>query len=197
MRSGSRHSTRWAALLLCPLATSCLVTDDRCGKNQVELSEGSFGACTCAEGTVPSANNVECVPCSGAFEVAMNGSCQCMAGYSKVAGACTQMTDTGASPAADSGLPAARQSGTVGQESACANSEDCSGKDATFCMTLGPMPQCLVQDCGLNGTRSCDSERVCCDISNLAGLLPALSTTNGLCLPMGGCTTAMGKVVTP
>lgn len=203
MRPGIDRWITLTPLLFGPFAASCFVDDDRCAQGQVELSEGVFGACTCPEGSVPTADNKTCMPC-GAFEVAMNGMCQCMAGYQKSGGVCMPVPDTGPmvgddAGAGDAGGPPSRLTGTNGQGKSCATPADCAGTDATFCLPLGAMPMCLVQDCGVNGTRSCAPDRVCCDVANslLGNALPAAKASNGLCLDAPGCTQAGGTAVTP
>jgi len=73
-----------AAALLSALGlslASCLVKDDHCDPNQVEL-HGKIGGCVCAEDSVPDPIGYGCIQCSE-HEVVKSGRCECVEGYSR------------------------------------------------------------------------------------------------------------------
>src|SRR5690242_8241666 len=51
--------------------SGCIVSDDRCGRNQVEVKE-DFPLCACAEGTIPDPRGYGCIKC-GEHEEVVNG----------------------------------------------------------------------------------------------------------------------------
>ncbi|MEY4513350.1 MAG: hypothetical protein RLZZ450_5472 [Pseudomonadota bacterium] len=89
------------------LVSGCILDDNRCGENQVEI-KNLFEGCGCAPNAVPNADGVGCALC-GANEVATAGACTCAAGYSRAAemAACLVAMDAGtpvdAGGSADSG----------------------------------------------------------------------------------------------
>lgn len=178
--------------------SGCILDDNHCGENQVEVKD-LFEGCGCAPTAVPNANGVGCHLC-GANEVAMNGACACAAGYSRPAptAACAMPADTGTpvdaggSADAGGGADAGTAAAPTGQGASCTTSADCAGFDATYCITLQPPNQCLVQGCATGASR-CTSDRDCCDFGSFA----ALASTNGLCVPTGTCPAGIGRVVTP
>jgi hypothetical protein len=188
---------RWNTMFCLPLllfTAGCLVGDERCGKNQVENTQGIFDTCVCKEGTIPSADNKRCEPCQGAFEQAVEGACQCIVGYQRVGGTCMPaavVPDAGDMSDAGDAAMSGPLTGTMGQGDSCQSNADCAGKDATWCVNLRPPFQCFVQNCA-NGQRACSAGRVCCDLS---GLVAPLAAANGLCLETANCAPIGGRVV--
>jgi hypothetical protein len=178
MSSRPKRWMDWTTLLLVPFATGCIIGDDRCGKGEVRYNAGLFAACVCDEGLVPSPDNTRCVPCTGVFEEASNGACQCIAGYKKSAGVCAPMTDAGT----DAGMSGGPLTGNAGENDKCTSSAECT-KDATWCLTFMSANVCMVQDCA-DKTRACSGDRTCCDLS---GFSPDLKAANGLCIPAAQC----------
>lgn len=186
---------RWMGgipLLLVPLTASCIIGDDVCGPNQVEVTRDALNACACAPNHVPNVENTACTPC-GAFEEVVSGACKCIASYQKVNGVCSPALQDAGTGDAGTDASSGPLTGTNGQGDSCQTNSDCEGKDATWCMNLLPPFQCLVQNCA-NGMRACASDRVCCDLS---GLVSSLAPANGLCVPTAGCVPNGGRVVTP
>ena len=179
------------------VATGCVLDDNHCGANQVEIKE-NFEGCICAPNAVPNADGVGCKPC-GANEEAKGGACSCLAGFSRTSpmAACMMVMNpapgSDASVVPDAGPPTGPPAGTRGQGAACSTQADCENFDATFCQTLQAPNQCFVQGCA-NGTRACASDHECCDFTGIG--IALLESTHGFCVETGKCS-APGKVVKP
>lgn len=180
----------WLSTTALALATGCIVDSDKpCGPHQVELNGPATG-CVCEPGSVPSPDNTSCVPCDGDHEEAMNGMCQCEAGYKRMGGACTQMVDAGGQAHSDAGPKT-----PTGQDNPCTGQSECAEFEADFCLPFPGAMTCAVRNCA-NKEATCPSDRVCCDVSGAAAIFPDLKMATGICVTSAACAMG-GKVVTP
>lgn len=180
----------WLTSAALTLATACIVDSDKpCGRSQVEV-KGAATGCMCAPGSVPSPDNTSCMPCDGPHEEALNGMCQCEAGYKRLAGACMEEVDAGGAPNSDAGAKP-----PSGQDEPCTGQSDCAEFDADFCLPFPGAMTCAVRNCA-NKEHTCPSDRVCCDVSAAAAVFPDLKMADGVCVTSAACARG-GKVVTP
>lgn len=70
-----------AALVLAHAATSCIVSGDRCGANQVAFDD-QVSICLCKPDYVTASDGVGCVPC-GENQTAVQNACVCKPGFSR------------------------------------------------------------------------------------------------------------------
>jgi hypothetical protein len=79
---GVRRSPHRAALILLISGwLGCIVGDERCDENQIEI-QGSYRFCACRPGTVPSAGGIGCERC-GKNEEVQEEACVCSSGYAR------------------------------------------------------------------------------------------------------------------
>lgn len=174
------------------LAAGCIVEDDPCGANQVELAD-RFEGCICAPGAVPNDNGIGCRMCPENQE-AKGGACSCVAGFSRTSATapCTMIVDSGPPDGGTAEGGAPMSGGTRGLNMSCKSSVDCEGFDATYCVTVQQPNTCQIQGCATK-TRTCPSDYECCDFSGG----PLFPGTEGLCVPTTKCPAGLGMVVTP
>ena len=181
---------RAAWLMAAAFATACIVDNDEpCSRGQMEV-KGAATGCMCMPGYVPSPDNTSCVACDGEHEEAMNGMCQCEAGYKRMGGACKEVVDAGDDARSDAGAEV-----VTGQDEPCGGQSECAVFDADFCLPFPGAMTCAVRNCA-NKEQTCASDRVCCDVSGAAAIFPDLKMANGICVTSAACAMG-GKVVTP
>lgn len=186
-RTDAQHP--WWIISLALACTSCFVdTDAPCDRGRVELNGGISG-CICAPGSVPDPDNKSCSPCAGEHEQALNGSCQCVAGYARAGGVCAPVVDSGAATG-----DAAAAAAPSGLGTSCAAQSDCASFQADYCIPFPPRT-CVVRNCA-TGEHACPSDLVCCDVSGASAIFPELTMAKGVCVSTAGCAMG-GKVVTP
>jgi hypothetical protein len=202
----SRSSFRAALIVLLGSWSACIVGDQRCGENQIEI-QGSFRFCACKPGTVANASGIGCVRC-GKHEKVESETCVCAAGYTRATAdapcaktaidqpcevdgscdaGCTANADctTGWSCEVDAGTHFCKQPPT-GQGAHCDTSADCAGNEATFCENL-QSHTCLLEKCATH-ENVCPNEWSCCDLTSLIGAslcVPPERLVDGAC-PAGG-----------
>jgi hypothetical protein len=74
-------------------SSSCIVGDDKCGANQVELTGADQAGCRCAEGAAPDPSGHGCIMC-GQHEHVVAEKCECETGFTRAAAgmACEEVT---------------------------------------------------------------------------------------------------------
>lgn len=84
---GRRVRATWLLGCLATGTAGCLVTENRCDVNQVQVA-GNEGLCECVENAIPSARGYGCDLCAPTEEI-RGGACECKPGYVRGAsGAC-------------------------------------------------------------------------------------------------------------
>jgi hypothetical protein len=179
------------------LASGCILEDQKCGENQVEISN-LFEGCICAPNAVPNTDGIGCRPCDANQEVKA-GACVCSAGFSRASptAACMMVAVADAGEPTEGGTidtdtGTAMPSGTRGLGMSCASAADCESFDATYCVLIQAPNTCQIEGCAIKA-HTCPSDYDCCDFGTFA----AFASTNGLCVPTGKCPAGIGKVVTP
>jgi hypothetical protein len=118
------------AVLVSAALSGCIVDDNRCDANQVEL-KGDAVICACAPGAVPDPNGPGCVKC-GEHEEPVGEMCQCVMGFHK--------------PTPDE--PCEETTGGV-LGAACSAAEPCA-EPYPYCASSGGESFCTTQGCGGN-----------------------------------------------
>jgi hypothetical protein len=98
---------------------------------------------------------------------------RCRSGYYYSEGNCWSEKDSESSSSTQTRDDTETQSLPSGLGDACSTSDDCAGKEASFCAIDPSNPDmsgaCTIQDCA-DGTNECpkDLGLVCCDFANIA-----------------------------
>jgi hypothetical protein len=129
-----RGRLRQAACLAVPLAAAlsgCIVGDNKCSANQVELT-GDAVACACAPGAVPDPRGYGCVMC-GEHEQVVSEKCECEMGFHRPSpdAACEETTGGVLGAACNDTMPCAEPypyCASAGAESFC-TTQGCAGND--------------------------------------------------------------------
>jgi hypothetical protein len=128
-----------AALLACAALSGCLVDDEKCGSNQVEI-KGDTPTCVCIPGSVPDPRGYGCHKCGEHEEVAA-GMCQCSSGF-------TRMSPTGPCEMATGGVLGA----------ACSTELPCADP-YPYCASSGGQSFCTTRGCAAND--DCEQDWKC------------------------------------
>lgn len=160
-----------------------------CGKHETERN----GSCECDDGYARATPTAACTPKPSGLGDACDDASPCnSAEFSDchaVAGgdgyctkACTSASDcSGGYRCQLSGDSGYCRRPATGYGDSCKTSEDCAGKEASFCETL-QSHVCIVS-CEA-GADACFADEVCCDLSVFGGSL--------ICVPDGKCPTQGG-----
>lgn len=99
---------------------------------------------------------------------------RCRGGYEYFEGNCWLENDSGSSSSTHTSDDTETHSLPSGLGDVCSTSDDCAGKDASFCAIDPSNPDmsgaCTIQDCA-DGTNHCPEEQgfVCCKFANIGG----------------------------
>jgi hypothetical protein len=152
------------AIVLGAILSGCLLGDNKCSANQVELAGETHG-CICAEDAVPGPSGVGCVKC-GDHEHVVAQKCECEMGYGR--------------PSPD--MPC--EEVTVSElGDACSADMPCSG-GYPYCASFEGESFCTTQGCTTNST--CEVGWMC-DTSDASGFCRKPTGLGKTCMSSSEC----------